>query len=91
MPEAERGVKGLFWRERGSGPQLYVNAAAPSQYQPKGVREGRAAHATAKATDSARLGPERELDLPGVWAVARLSGVALFAGFVVTLFDGQWW
>jgi hypothetical protein len=31
-----------------------VNAAASSDYQPKGVWEGRAAHVTAKATDSTR-------------------------------------
>ena len=42
-----------------------VNAKASSNYQPKGVREGRAAHVTAKATDSI-LGSERMLDLPGV-------------------------
>jgi hypothetical protein len=32
-----------------------VNAAASSDSQPKGVREGRAAHVTAKATDSTRI------------------------------------
>jgi len=38
--------------EQGSGPQpSQVNAAASSQDQPKGVREGRAAHVTAKAID----------------------------------------
>ena len=42
-----------------------MNAKASSNYQPKGVREGRAAHDTAKATDSI-LGSERKLDLPGV-------------------------
>ena len=42
-----------------------VNAIASSDYQPKGVWEGRAAHVTAKATDST-LEPERVLDLPGV-------------------------
>lgn len=41
-----------------------VNAAASSKYQPKGVWEGRAAHITAKATDSVRktgmdVGPPR--------------------------------
>jgi len=49
---AERGVKSLEEREQGSGPQPQVNAAASTDYQPKGVREGRAAHVTAKATDS---------------------------------------
>jgi len=42
-----------------------VNAEASSHYQPKGVWEGRAAHVTAKATDS-RPGLERLLDLSGV-------------------------
>jgi hypothetical protein len=42
-----------------------VNAIASSYYQPKGVWESRAAHVTAKATDSI-LGSERMLDLPGV-------------------------
>jgi hypothetical protein len=38
-----------------------VNAAASSDSQPKGVWEGRAAHATAKATDSIRI------DRSGCW------------------------
>ena len=42
-----------------------VNAVASSNYQPKGVREGRAAHVTAKATDSIQE-LERMLDLPGI-------------------------
>ena len=42
-----------------------MNAAASSYSQPKGVREGRAAHVTAKATDSS-LESERLLDLLGV-------------------------
>jgi hypothetical protein len=42
-----------------------VNAAASSYSQPKGVREGRAAHVTAKATDSTG-DSEPVLDLPGV-------------------------
>jgi hypothetical protein len=42
-----------------------VNAEASSNYQPKGVWEGRAAHVTAKATDSS-LELERLLDLSGV-------------------------
>jgi len=70
IQRAERGVGSL--RERGeqeSGPQR-VNAAASSDYQPKGDWEGRAGHVTAKATDSV-LDPERALDLPGVWAAAR--------------------
>ena len=42
-----------------------MNATASSNFQPKGVWEGRAAHFTAKATDSI-LEPERMLDLSGV-------------------------
>ena len=42
-----------------------MNAIASSNYQPKGVRESRAAHITAKAIDSGP-GPKRTLDLPGV-------------------------
>jgi hypothetical protein len=42
-----------------------VNAIASSYFQPKGDWEGRAAHDTAKATDSTPE-PERVLDLPGV-------------------------
>jgi hypothetical protein len=63
---AERGVKSPWKRgEQTSGPQQQVNAAASSDYQPKGVQEGRAAHVTAKATDST-LDSERVLDLFGV-------------------------
>jgi len=42
-----------------------VKAAASSDYQPKGVRDGRAAHVTAKATDSVKQS-EVTLDIPGV-------------------------
>jgi hypothetical protein len=42
-----------------------MNAIASSKYQPKGVRESRAAHVTVKAIDSIS-GPERMLELPGV-------------------------
>jgi hypothetical protein len=42
-----------------------VNVVASSYFQPKGVSEGRAAHITAKATDSTPE-PERVLDFPGV-------------------------
>ena len=42
-----------------------MNAIASSYYQPKGVWEGRAAHITAKATDSI-LVSDRVLDLLGV-------------------------
>lgn len=47
-----------------------VNAEqASSNYQPKGVWEGRADHVAAKAIHSA-LGLERALGFPGVWAAA---------------------
>src|SRR5512145_247789 len=63
---AERGVKSPCKRgEQASGPQHQVNAAASSEYQPKGVPEGRAAHVTAKAADSIP-DSERMLDLCGV-------------------------
>lgn len=42
-----------------------MNAVASSDYQPKGVWEGRADHVTAKATDSTQE-LERVVDLPGV-------------------------
>lgn len=42
-----------------------MNVVASSNYQPKGVWDGRAAHVTAKATDS-RQELERWLDIPGV-------------------------
>ena len=42
-----------------------VKAAASSDYQPKGVRDGRAAHVTAKAIDSGKQS-EVTLDIPGV-------------------------
>jgi hypothetical protein len=38
--------------EQTGGPQQSVNATASTDYQPKGVWEGRAAHFTVKATDS---------------------------------------
>jgi RNA-directed DNA polymerase len=58
-------------REQQRGLQREVNAEhASSDYQPKGDREGRAAHFTAKTTDSV-LVPERTLALPGVLAAAR--------------------
>jgi len=49
---AERSVESPCHRgEQSGGPQHKVNAAASTDYQPKGVWEGRAAHVTAKATD----------------------------------------
>jgi hypothetical protein len=51
-----------------------VNAEqASSDYQPKGVREGRAGHVGAKAMHSA-LVPERALGFSGVWAAACFEG-----------------
>ena len=65
-----RKPPGSFRRERGSGPQHEVNVAASSNHQPKGAWEGRADHATAKATGIAP-GPERAVNLPGVGTAAR--------------------
>lgn len=72
-PAAEAQRRKPPWRRKqAGGPQREVNAEqASSEFQPKGVREGRAGHATAKAKDSA-LVPERALDLSGVVAAARL-------------------
>jgi hypothetical protein len=60
-------------REQADGPQQVNAEQASKVYQPKGVWEGRAGHDAAKATDSERTVPERELDLPGVLAAARLQ------------------
>ena len=49
-----------------------VKAAASSDYQPKGVRDGRAAHDTAKAIDSGKQS-EATLDIPGVLVTARFD------------------
>jgi len=64
---AERSVESPSFKEgeQTSGPQQSVNAIASTNYQPKGVREGRAAHVTAKAIDSISV-PERMLEFPGV-------------------------
>jgi len=53
--------------QAGSNPagRNLMNAVASTDYQPKGVREGRAAHITAKARDSNQE-LERLLDLSGV-------------------------
>ena len=67
---AERGVTSLSGGSNVTG-RNGVNATASTDYQPKGVREGRAAHITAKATDRVRRVPGRALDLSGVWATAR--------------------
>ena len=55
--------------EQTSGPQQLVNAAASSDYQPKGVWESRAAHVTAKATDNI-------LDRNGCWISPGSQAVA---------------
>ena len=61
-------------REQSDGPQRVVKVEqASSEHHPKGARESRAGHATAKATDSA-LVPERAVDLSGVMAAARREG-----------------
>ena len=73
IPVAERCVESLFGGSEGAGRNK-VNASASSDYQPKGVREGRAAHVTAKATHSVPA-PERTLGLLGVWAAARYEGM----------------
>jgi len=73
IPGAERCVESLFGGSEGAGRNK-VNASASSDYQPKGVREGRAAHVTAKATHSVPA-PERTLGLLGVWAAARYEGM----------------
>jgi hypothetical protein len=68
--EAQRR-KPHTWREQADGPQRAVNAEqASSEYQPKGVREGRAGHFTAKTIDIAP-DPERAVALSGVVAAAR--------------------
>ncbi len=70
-PEARAGRrKPPSGGEQNRGPQRDVNAAASSDYQPKGARESRVAHVTTKAKDTAQ-DPERAVALPGVWAVAR--------------------
>jgi hypothetical protein len=74
IPGAERCVESLEAGGSKEAGRNRVNAAASSDYQPKGVREGRAGHVAAKATHSAPV-PERALGLPGVWAAARFEGV----------------
>jgi len=51
-------------RKQNRSPQHQVKPAASSDYQPKGAREGRAAHFTAKATDK-RPQSGWTMDLPG--------------------------
>jgi len=61
-------------KERGANQRAAtkVNVVASSYFQPKGVTEGRAAHITAKATDSI-LKPDWMLDLCGVWSGGTLG------------------
>ena len=65
-PALSGASKAFGKRERIRSPQHKVKSAASSHYQPKGDREGRAAHVTAKAIDK-RPRTGGTLDLPGVW------------------------
>ena len=69
----ERSVESL---ERGSNEagRNRVNTTASSHYQPKGDWEGRAAHVTAKATDSTRKDRSVCWNSPGYEVVARFEG-----------------
>ncbi len=68
----KRTVKSLMKEEAGKRAVTRVNTEqASSEYQPKGVRSGRADHVTAKAIDSG-LGSEGTLDAPGVLVTAHL-------------------
>ena len=71
--QAERGVKSLEKREQNRGPQHEVKFAASSDFHPKGVRESRADHITAKATDMI-LESERVMDFSGVLNAGRGDG-----------------
>ena len=73
-------------REQSSGPQLKVNAAASSDYQPKGVREGRADHVTAKAIDNSQRRPEWEWTSPGYGRWHAMKGMC---GTGETLLDSR--
>ena len=87
MLVAERIVESLERGSNEAGRNQLNVVQASTNYQPKGVWEcggnsprvvrscttGRAAHVTAKATDSALREPERALDLPGVLAAARFE------------------
>ena len=72
-PPTKRSVESLEGgsNETGRNPMNAVQAS--SDYQPKGDRECRAAHVTAKATHSTRSRPVRVLGLPGVLASARVD------------------
>ena len=74
MTEAQRQEPRVAGKQA-RGPQpSQVNVAASSEYQPKGVRESRAGHVAAKATDSESDPNMESLDLPGVWTAARAQG-----------------
>jgi hypothetical protein len=69
---ARAGRQKPLRREQRIGPQQSVNAIASSDYQPKGVWEGRDAHITAKAIDNP-LEPERGWTSSGSQAAARFE------------------
>src|SRR5271157_1836957 len=69
---AERTVESLLKEGAGKRAVTRVNTEqASSDYQPKGVKSGRADHVAAKATDSV-LRSEGTLDALGVLVTARL-------------------
>jgi hypothetical protein len=70
---AERTVESLGRGSNEAGRNIVNAEQASSDYQPKGVREGRAGHVGAKAMHSA-LVPERALGFSGVWAAACFEG-----------------
>src|SRR5687768_1297907 len=70
---AERTVESLLGGSNEAGRNIVNAEQASSQYQPKGVWEGRADHVAAKAMHSV-LAPERALGFPGVWAAACFEG-----------------
>src|SRR5215471_310611 len=70
--------------EQTGGPQRRVNATASSHRQPKGVWEGRAAHYTAKATDSI-------LDRKGCWTSPGSQAVARWDRTTRNRRDPTWW
>lgn len=69
---AERTIKSLDKEGAGKRAVTRVNTEqASSEYQPKGVKSGRADHVMAKATDSEPRS-ERTLDALGVMVTACL-------------------
>ncbi len=70
---AERAVESLKRGSNEAGRNTVNVEQASSNYQPKGVREGRAGHVAAKAMHSA-LVLERALGFPGVGAAACFEG-----------------